>query len=500
MTAHTHFSTTLRLLLAAALAWHAAFIRAQHLSYDLTFSPDRHYINVTLKATGLDNGQTLFKMPVWAPGDYDVKNYPKNLCDFRVADAEGNSVEWEKQRKNGWLVKNGRQKDVTITYRIFANKQDLAEAQVDTGRAFVPGNGVFLYLEGRKDLPATVTLHPDRRWKHVTTTLEPVEDKANTFRAKDADELYDSPFLLGNHRIEEKQWYGKRFVFAIETPEGIDSTDFFSDVKKIIGSTHQLFDEIPFDRYCFFILGKGDGGLEHAYSQVDFTKGSFRFDNRDEYLRFLFLIAHEYYHLYNVKRIRPIELGPFDYDQENFTAMLWVSEGITMHYETELLLRPGIITEEEALAKLSGFVRRIETKEGHRHMSLRQSAYDIWLNFMTDNDNEDEVSINFYFKGPIVAKLMDIRIRQLTHGTKCLDDVMRRLYYDYYKKADRGFTEEEFWDACRLVAGRPLTEMRRLVDTTDEIDYPRLLAPGGLTIDKDYNIRQSSVSGKNRIR
>lgn len=478
----------LRLLLLVAVTWYGGNGWAQNLSYTLTFSPDRHYINVTLKASKLNSDQTLFKMPVWAPGDYGIKNYPKNLCDFRVTDVAGNAVAWEKQRKNGWLVKNGQRKEVTVTYRIFANKQDLAEAMVDTVRAFVPGNGVFLYVEGKKDIPVTITLYPDGHWKHTTTTLSPVKGRENTFHAKDADELYDSPFLLGNHEIVEKKWLGKKFVFAIETPEGIDSTRFFNDVEKMVGEAQKLFGETPFDRYCFFILGEGMGGLEHACSQVDFTKGSFRFDNQEEYLRFLYLIAHEYYHLYNVKRIRPIELGPFDYDQENFTPMLWVSEGFTMHYETELLLRSGIITEQEALAKLSGFIRRIETKEGHRHMSLRQSAYDIWLNFMTDNENEDEVSINYYFKGPIVAKLMDIRIRQLTHGKRSLDDVMRRLYEDYYKKAGRGFTEEEFWDVCRQVAGDEFMEMRRYVDTTDEIDYPRLLAPGGLTIDGEYNV------------
>ena len=478
----------LRLLLLAAAVWFAESGRAQDLSYDLTFAPAKHYINVTLKASGLVDGQTLFKMPVWAPGDYDIKNYPKNLCDFRVTDNAGQPISWEKQRKNGWLVKNGKQKTITVTYRIYANKQDLAEAMVDSARAFVPSNGVFLYVEGKKDLPMTVALHPDKRWRHATTTLAPVKGRENTFLAKDADELYDSPFLLGNHQIVEKKWLGKDFVFAIETPQGIDSTSFFSDVEKMVGQAENLFGETPFSRYCFFILGKGDGGLEHACSQVDFTKGSFRFDSREEYVRFLSLIAHEYYHLYNVKRIRPIELGPFDYDQENFTPMLWVSEGITMHYETELLLRSGIITEQEALDKLSGFIRRIETKEGHKHMSLRQSAYDIWLNFMTDNENEDEVSINYYFKGPIVAKLMDIRIRQLTKGKKSLDDVMRRLYDDFYKKAGRGFTEEEFWDVCRQMAGDDVMEMRRYVDTTDEIDYPRLLAPGGLKIDTEYNL------------
>ena len=484
------YFSKLRLFLMALVAGFACHAEAINLSYDVTFTPDKHYINVTLKASQLETEQTLFKMPVWAPGDYDVKNYPKNLCDFHAADNQGHALTWEKQQKTGWLVKNGQQKDITITYRIYANKQDLAEAAINRERAFMPTNGVFLYIDQRKDLPVTLTLHPYEGWTKLTTEMTAVEGKANTFRAKNIDELYDSPILMGNHRVVKKKWEGKDFTFAIETPQGIDSIPFFSDVEKIVCQAGRLFGEVPFHGYTFFILGKGDGGLEHANSQVDFTKGSFCFDSRGEYLRFLSLIAHEYYHLYNVKRIRPIELGPFDYDRENFTPMLWVSEGITMHYETELLLRAGIITEEEALGKLSDFIRRIETKEGHKHMSLRQSAYDIWLNFLTDNENEDEVSINYYFKGPIVAKLMDIQIRRLTKGKKSLDDVMRQLYEVYYKQLQRGFTEEEFWTVCEQIAGTPLTDMRRYVDTTDEIDYPCFLAPGGLTIDKDYTLKR----------
>ena len=481
------------LLLLCAVGW-AGSARAQKLQYDLSFEPDKHYIHVTLHVTELEGEQTLFKMPVWAPGDYDVKNYPKNLCDFSVKNASGNAVAWEKQKKTGWLVKNRKDDNITITYRIYANKQDLAEAAICRERAFMPMNGVCLYIDGKKELPATITLHPYGGWTQITTGMTPVKGRMNTYYAKNVDELYDSPFLMGAHKVVKKKWEGKDFTFAIETPQGIDSTSFFCDVEKMVHQATKLFGEVPFQNYTFFILGKGDGGLEHANSQVDFTKGSFRFDSRGEYLRFLYLIAHEYYHLYNVKRIRPIELGPFDYDQENFTPMLWVSEGITMHYETELLLRSGIITEEEALDKLSGFIRRIETKEGHKHMSLRQSAYDIWLNFLTDNENEDEVSINYYFKGPIVAKLMDIRIRQFTKNKKSLDDVMRLLYDVYYKKLQRGFTEEEFWAACERVAGEPLVEMRRYVDTTDEIDYPHLLEPGGLTIDGDYNLRKNGFN------
>lgn len=457
---------------------------ATELAYDITFTPEQHYINVSLRLSRLSRRQTTLKMPVWAPGDYVVANYPKNLCDFKVTDGDGRPVKWRKQGKSTWVIGNGRCREAVVSYRVFADKNDLAEAAVSPERAFMPTNGVCMYVDGEKDRPVTLTIVPDRRWAKVTTTLPAVPGREHTYRAKDTDELYDSPFLLGNHRTDVRRWDGVDFTFAIETDEGIDSTAFFQDVEKIVKQAHRLFGSIPIDHYCFFLLGKGQGGLEHCESQVCFTDGTFRFDSRGGYLRILYLIAHEYYHLYNVKRIRPVELGPFDYDREVFTPSLWLSEGFTMYYETELLLRSGIISRQEALDKMSFFIRRIETKEGHRHMSLRQSSYDIWLNFMTDNANEDDVSINFYFKGPVVAMLMDIEIRSMTAGRRSLDDLMKRLYDRYYIRLKRGFTEKELWAAIKEVAGGDVSRLRRYVDTTDEVDYDAILAKAGLRLDR----------------
>ena len=194
--------------------------------------------------------------------------------------------------------------------------------------------------------------------------------------------------------------------------------------------------------------------------------------------------THEYFHLYNVKAIRPIELGPFDYDKEVHTPTLWIGEGFTVYYETQLLLRAGIIDKEYLLTDLSGYIRDTETTEGHRHMSLRQSSYDIWLNFFNRAANGNDVRISYYIKGPVMGLLFDIRLRELTQGKKSLDDLMRLLYNRYYLKENRGFTEEEFWTSAEEIAGAPLPLLRKYVDTTVEIDYDKMLAPAGLRLNK----------------
>ena len=200
-------------------------------------------------------------------------------------------------------------------------------------------------------------------------------------------------------------------------------------------------------------------------------------------MKFLAFVAHEYFHLYNVKCIRPAELWPLDYDHEAITPMLWVSEGLTCYYEFRLLRNAGITTPDEALQLISTYFSLYAPYEGQHHQSLRQCSYDIWLNFMNPDDNTRDVRINYYFKGPVIGLLLDIDIRRKTQQQKSLDDVMRLLYQRYYHELQRGFTEEEFWSACAEVAGQPLTEVRHLVDTTDGIPYDDYLTDAGLRID-----------------
>ena len=245
---------------------------------------------------------------------------------------------------------------------------------------------------------------------------------------------------------------------------------------------------VPYDRYAFLLLKKGNGGLEHLNSQASFTSGRYDFSRREDYLDMLSFFTHEYFHCYNVKAVHPIELGPFDYDREAFSPTLWVGEGLTVYYESKLLEMAGIISEEERMEILSGFVKEIETHEGQKHQSLRQFSYDIFLNFFNWGPQGTKTTVSYYDKGPVIGLLLDIDIQRSTGKKKSLDDLMALLYKRFFVELKRGFTENELWDCFAEVAGRKLTETRLLVDTTAPIPYDSYLGFVNLRLTEDYRI------------
>ncbi len=456
-------------------------------NYVVELDTAKHYLNVELTYNPKDTKELTLKMPVWAPGYYLIMDFPKHLTDFAVQTIDGKEIAWRKEGKNAWIIPNTNGQTLKVTYRIYANARSVADSRVESHTAFIAPNGVFMYAEGEKHELIEVTYILPENWQNASSGLK-VKGNANgkhrTFIANDFDILYDSPVLLGNHLVKKFIHEGHEYEFALETPEGFEESPFEDDFRKMVTVSSQMMGHVPYDNYCLIHLGRGPGGLEHSNSQACYTSGTFRFPNQKSYLNYMAFTTHEYFHLYNVKAIRPIELGPFDYDKEVHTPTLWIGEGFTVYYETQLLLRAGIIDKEYLLTDLSGYIRDTETAEGHRHMSLRQSSYDIWLNFFNRAANGNDVRISYYIKGPVMGLLFDIRLRELTQGKKSLDDLMRLLYNRYYLKENRGFTEEEFWTSAEEIAGAPLPLLRKYVDTTAEIDYDKMLAPAGLRLNK----------------
>lgn len=468
------------LLFAAAVA---VAMGKYSMRYEVAFDRTHHYLDVTMHAVfeePVEEPVTL-EMPVWAPGYYIIVDFPKNLSDFEASDADGNAFEWRKASKNRWMVAMEGQK-LDVRYRVAANDRSVAESRVDSVSAFIAPNGVFMYFDGEVKHPVDVTFVMPKEWKNASTGMKPVgENKGmrRTFHAPDFDVLFDSPLLFGNHYVKQFEFEGHDYEFALETPDGFGESGFEGDFKRMVSAATKLIGDVPYDNYCMIHLGAGGGGLEHLNSQACYTKGSYRFDSRNDYLGHLCFVTHEYFHLYNVKAIRPYELGPFDYSRECYTPLLWVSEGFTCYYEGRILRQAGIVDGDYLLHKWSASIHTVQKREGRKHMSLWRSSYDIWLNFFGHNEN----TISYYDKGPVVALLFDIRLRDMTDGALGLDDVMRLLYSRYYKAMRRGFTEEEFWQTAEEVAGGSLADIRRYVDTTDEIDYEKCLAPAGLTVD-----------------
>jgi predicted metalloprotease with PDZ domain len=445
--------------------------------------PESHYLDVRLECEGLATSHTNFILPVWTPGYYLILDTPKHIVDFNVIDEQGNKITWSKKSKNCWVVENGNKKKLIVTYRFFANQKSVAESNVDKEKAFIMPNTIFLHIEDKINNPVNVTFKPFKNWNTISTGLKRSKENTNTFYSSNFDILYDSPVYIGNQHIIDFQHEGKSYGLAIATPQGLEETKFVSDLKKIISSTTSIMKDVPYDYYSFIMMESGRGGLEHWNSQAVFTNGSFNFKTKEDYTDFLNFITHEYFHLYNVKAIRPIELGPFDYSRENYTDMLWVSEGLTVYYEYIIMIKAALLGGQEALNYLTESIKRYENIEGSKHMSLARSSFDIWLNFFNKEGNAKQTSISYYDKGPIIGFLLDLEIRNSTKNQKSLDDVMRFLYNQYYLKEGRGFTNSEFWSACEKISGKPMEEIKEYVYTVKEIDYQKYLNYAALQID-----------------
>jgi len=457
------------------------------LHYTLSLNdPGSHRIHVTFRCSGLSGPVLDFKMPAWMPGYYQLLDYAKNVGNFHATDDNGHELGWTKTDTNTWRVANPAGSKATITYDVTATKAFVALPWLDSTRAYIAPAGVFLYIEGYLKTPVIVEVKPFSGWNTVATGLQATKAKPYTYHAPDFDILYDCPILAGS--LEELPAFtikGIPHYFIGHQLGEFDRQQFTQDLKKIVEQGAAVIGDIPYDSYTFLAIGAGPGGIEHLNSSTIGFSGSSMKD-RQSRQRMLCFIAHEYFHHYNVKRIRPIALGPFDYQRENRTDQLWVSEGLTVYYEYMLVARAGLMTGEELLHHFSSDIAAYEKESGHRYQSLAQASESTWSDGPFGGKKDS--SISYYQKGPAVGLLLDLAIRHHTGNKRSLDDVMRTLYKDCYQQKKRGFTGDEFRKTCETIAGTALTEIFDYVYTVKEPDYAKYLAYGGLGMDNSFRI------------
>jgi predicted metalloprotease with PDZ domain len=448
-------------------------------------NPSMKTYQVVLQCDGLSGTYTDFKMPVWMPGYYQILNYADFVSDFKVATSGGENVRWEKANHNTWRVYHGNAKEVRINYNVLTKRSFVATNYLDENRGFIAPTGMFLHMDGRILQPATIIIKPYTGWTRVATGLRPVEGKPFTFSSPDFDVLYDSPLLVGP--LDELPSFSVNNVphYFIGYKLGdFERQAFINDLKKVVEAAVEVIGEIPFSSYTFIGIGPGAGGIEHLNSTaVSFsgTPGLNTIQGRKGVLSFL---GHEYFHHYNAKRIRPIELGPFDYDHGSRTRMLWVAEGVTSYYDDMLIRWAGLIPGDDILKTFQNSIRSYETSPGRLFQSVTQASFDTWSDGpFGRKDDEVNKTVSYYEKGPVLAMLLDFKIRHETKNKKSLNDVMRSLYYDVYRKQNRGYTETEFRQICEKTAGTALDEFFRYVYTVEEPDYKKYLAYAGLDID-----------------
>jgi predicted metalloprotease with PDZ domain len=475
-----------------------AILSAAAAPRDLTFTvaipqPATHTMHVTLRCEGVEPGLQDFKMPVWSPGYYGIGDYARNVSNLRVTDGAGRALPFEKVSKNTWRVVSNSTA-VTLDYDVFGFTSFAANTYIGEERAYLSPSGVFLYPDGALRNAVTVQFQLPPQWKRIATGLDAVAGKPATFRAPDFDVLYDSPILMGNQEHLQFTVQGVPHYLALENvADDVSRPKMLADLQRMVQAATKMMGDVPYRHYTFLLMGRGNGGIEHLNSaSIQFAGDRLKTDA--EYLRWLSYVCHEYFHNFNVKRIRPIALGPFDYEQENLTHMLWVSEGLSVYYQDLVLVRAGLMTRDQYLDKMAASIGGFENASGHHYQSATESSWETWNN-SSGVGGDRNVTISYYSNGGMLGAMLDLAIRQGSSNRKSLDDVMRALYRKYYLEQKRGFTDAEFRQECEAAAGGDLSEVFAYASTTREVNYARYFAMAGLNLEATSKEAPGAYSG-----
>lgn len=458
------------------------------IEYTVSFDKVKsHYVSVAIDFDTKGKEFIDFKVPVWTPGSYKVREFGKGYENVRV---DGAVV--TRSNKNTWQIATNGAKKLTLCYDVYCFAVSARESYADENYAFLHSVSAFGYLKGYEDEKIILTLIPYSKWVNVEVALPQKKTDGYVFSCQNYDLLADSPIALGTFDTVTYSSGGVPHTVVMMGQGNYDLEIIRTDFKKISDSQTAMMGEHPCKRYTHFIynVGSGGGGLEHLNSQTSVMQ-RWSYTNPSQYQAFLGLVAHEYFHLWNIKRIRPIELGPFDYDKEVYTDMLWIAEGITSYYDDLTLLRIGKMNEDEYLNVLSSQINRLENTPGKNVMSLAHSSILTWIKAYLPNEESVNKTVSYYNKGMVAALLLDLEIR--ANSTNSLDDVMTNLFSIYYKDKKRGFTHDEFIAVCSLVAGRDLQSFfDHTIFSTQSLNYSTIFGKFGLSI-QDENAEKIEV-------
>jgi predicted metalloprotease with PDZ domain len=466
-------------------------------------NPHTHMLDVEMRITRGVSQQApndeLLVMPVWTPGSYLIREFERQLQDFTATDASGQPLKWEKINKDSWRITTNGSRNWRVAYRIYANELSVRTNEANSEHAFWNNAALLMYLDGFLNAPSTLRVLAPQPWK-VATGLPPVPGLKNGFRAENFDVLYDSPVEVSNFKTLLFEVKGVPHRIVIDGEGNYDPEKVRADVKKIVETEVELMGgELPYHDYTFILhlRANAGGGLEHLNSTaLGYPSFGFKPERGDgvnsaapgatpqrTYQGFLSLVAHEFFHLWNVKRMRPDALGPFDYTKENYTKLLWVAEGITDYYARVVLRRAGLTTEKEFLSENAKAFQNLQDTPGRLAMSVEEASFDTWIKYYRQDENSVNSQVDYYDKGAILGLLLDLEIRRQSRGAKSLDDVMRYLYTEFYKK-NRNYTPLDFQQASELMAGSSLEQFfANYVRGREELDYNSALVAAGLQLD-----------------
>jgi len=465
----------------ASLAGQAAAQSPQPIRYTLRFpAPYTHYVEVEADVPTGGSAAVELMMAVWTPGSYLVREYSRHVEDVRATASDGRPLAVAHTAKNRWRVETGAAPHVTVSYRVYGREMTVRTNWIESRFAMLTGAATFLTLAEPGPRPHEIRIELPPEWKTTMTGLAELPGAPHQYRAADFDTLVDSPIVAGNPAVYEFEVAGTPH-FLVDTGEAgvFDGGRAAKDVETIVRTTYAMWGQLPYDKYAFLnMITESGGGLEHKNSVLMMTS-RWATSSRQRYLGWLGTVSHEFFHAWNVKRLRPAALGPFDYEQENYTRGLWIAEGFTSYYGDLLLRRAGLSTTDEYLQGLGRTIESLQTSPGRFVQSADMASFDAWIKAYRPDENSINTTISYYTKGEIVAFLLDAKVRRATGGAKSLDDVMRLAYERF--SGPRGYTIDEFRRVAEEVSGLDLAAwLTRAVSTTEELDYSEALAYLGL--------------------
>jgi predicted metalloprotease with PDZ domain len=451
------------------------------LSYEVAMpQPHTHLFDVTASIGNWSAAILDLKMPVWTPGSYLVREYARHIPAVTASANNGDLLSTVKVGKNHWQIDTTGQQQITVRYQVFANELTVRTNHLDATHGYFNPAALFFYIPGYEQQSIEIVIEPPSGWR-VTTPLS--ETQTDTYVAANFDTLVDSPFEIGQHQVHEFVAAGKPHQLAIWGEGNLEIDRAIPDIQKIVSTAATIFGDLPYDRYLFLLhlSANSYGGLEHK-NCCSLLYPRWQLRSNEHYQRFMQLIAHEFFHLWNVKRIFPQGLEKFDYDKENYTPSLWFSEGVTSYYDLLIPCRAGIYDRQAFLKELGKEISRFLTTPGRLVQPVTESSFDAWIKLYRPDANSSNSQMSYYLKGAMVTLLLDLLIRDRTNNKCSFDDVLRQLWLDYGQK-ERGFTPTGLENLIQEVAGSDLQDFyQNYLYGLTELPFNRYLQPFGLQV------------------
>ncbi|MCA9683062.1 MAG: M61 family metallopeptidase [Myxococcales bacterium] len=464
------------------------------IAYTLSIpTPTSRYVHVHLEIPDADARRTSVAIPAWAPGSYLVRDFGRHVYDLKAQRLDGAALTVERVDKQTWTVNNDGL-GFAVDYRVFADELSVRTSYIDDRFALLNGTSVLLYVVGDLQRPARLTVAAPEGWD-VHTALDPADNDSRDggprrFVAPDYDELVDSPLLLGTPALRHFSVAGARVELVVsDVARGnLDVARAAADARTIVQTYARLMGGLPLARYVMFLeAGPSDGGgIEHERSALMMVARD-GFGREDGYRKLAHLIAHEFFHLWNVKRIHDAVLGPFDYGQENYSELLWFHEGFTETMETRALLRAGLIDDEDYLQGLSAAWTGYVAKPGRNYDSMATLSRDAWIKSYQPAANHGETTVSYYEKGNLIGICLDLTLRLRSKdrgGAGSLEGLFRRLWA---RRDLRGRVAIDIDDIVAAASAEAGEDMRwffdRYVYGTEELPLPALLREAGFSVE-----------------